>query len=938
MNRQQRRAAAKRGKKNIGEIGYGTALSDPAAASLAAAVTYHKAGDLDRAESIYRDILSRSPSNADALHLTGVVLTQRGRADEAVPLLRRAITSGGEQPAFLSSLGVAHRCLGAFDEAIAAYRRAVSIAPTHAESWINLGNALADSGEPEEAAEAYERGLASRSDSANGWSGLGAVRLEMGNSDGAVRAFERALSINPGHVETLRRLGDHWLDERDLEEAVETYRDACALAPEDAGLHDRLGVALQLAGRNEAALASFLRAVELDEENGNAQANLGAALQSADRLEEAVSALHRALALMPQSVEAHAALGSAYRAFGDAGSALRIYRRACEMAPQDPRAHNNLAVALAEFDCPDEAAQSFARALALDPDFAGAHNNLANLLRAGGDIEGAIERYHTAIRIAPDHAPAYFNLGVALLDQGRHSEAARAFDAAAALEPDRAEAHLNLGACLQKLGRLTESAAAYEQALIARPGFARAHNNLGIVRLMQGRIDNAEIYFEAAMNRNEADAEVPAAGMHSNLLFAMNYNAAHDAESIYLAHREWERRHAPKSLRRVRHGDPAEPDRPLRVAYLSPDLREHAVAFFFLPLLLNHDRQRTEPYCYAELAREDDVSHRIAEASCGWRRTDGKSDEQVARMIEKDRIDILVDLAGHTKGNRLPVLARRPAPVQISYLGYPTTTGMGAVDYKMSDAYLTPPSTPERFAERILNLPDSFLCYAPPSDAPPVAAPPAGRPLTFGSFNTTAKICGPVIALWSRLLKELPQARLLLKTQAFDDPATRDRFRTMFQSHGVDGARLDLHGHSNSIGEHLAQYAEIDIALDPFPYNGGTSTLEALWMGVPVLSLVGDRSSARHGFSILSTLGLPELVSRTPEAFLRGARSLADDAARRADLRANLRERVARSTLCDGKRFTAGVEDLYRTAWRNWCAQSLRIRETESICQPEAQP
>ncbi|MBT6117967.1 MAG: glycosyltransferase, partial [Rhodospirillaceae bacterium] len=278
----------------------------------------------------------------------------------------------------------------------------------------------------------------------------------------------------------------------------------------------------------------------------------------------------------------------------------------------------------------------------------------------------------------------------------------------------------------------------------------------------------------------------------------------------------------------------------------------------------------------------------------GWRRTDKASDDTVARMIEEDRIDILVDLAGHTKGNRLPVLARKPAPVQMSYLGYPTTTGMAAVDYKLSDAYLTPPSTPERYAERILNLPDSFLCYAPPSDAPVVAPAPVGRPVTFGSFNATAKISEPVVALWSRLLRDLPDTRLILKTQALDDPATRDRYLSMFATHGVASSRLDLRGHDGTIGLHLAQYGEIDIALDPFPYNGGTTTLEALWMGVPVLTLVGDHASARHGLSILATVGLSDLASRTPEAFLRAARSLAGDAERRTGLRAELRERVAR--------------------------------------------
>lgn len=935
MNRHERRLAAKRQKKASAGVQHGAMPSDPVVSSLNAAVAFHQAGELERAEAIYRDVLTRAPSNPDALHLLGVVLTQRGQPADAIPLLRRAITSGGERPAFLSSLGIAHRGLAEHDASIAAYRRAIAADPDHAESWINLGNSLAESGATGEAADAYEQGLARKPDSANGWTALGSARLTLGDTEGAIRAFDRALSIDPDHVDALRRLADHWLDRGRIDEAIETYRDACAIAPQIAMLHDRLGVALQMASRTGPALASHRRAVEIDPDDGDAQANLGAALLTAGRPEEAVPILHRALSLAPHSVEAHAGLGRAYRALGDINSALRIYRRACEIAAEDPRSHNNLAVALTELDRADEAATAYARALDLDPAFAEAHNNLGNLLRKTGRSEDAIARYRSAIRLAPDYAAAHFNLGCALLGAGRAAEAVHALDDAVSLDPGRADAHLNLGTCLQSLGRLAEAAAAYDQALALDSGFARARNNLGIVRLMQGRVEEAEVCFEGAMRLNEAVQEVPPAGMHSNRLFAMNYNPYHDAESIYLAHREWERRHAPRGPARPRHRNPAAPDRPLRIGYLSPDFRQHAVAFFFLPLLANHDAAGFETHCYAELSAEDDVSRRIAASARGWRRTDGESDESVARMIEEDGIDILVDLAGHTKGNRLPVLARKPAPVQISYLGYPTTTGMATVDYKLSDAHLTPPSTPERFAERVLNLPDSFLCYAPPLDAPAVMPAPLGRPVTFGSFNATAKIGEPVVALWSRLLVALPDAKLILKTQALGDPATRDRYLAMFSTQGVAPAQIDLRGHDDTIGEHLAQYGEIDIALDPFPYNGGTTTLEALWMGVPVLTLAGDRSSARHGLSILATAGLSDLVSRTPEAFLRTARSLAWDVERRAGLRAGLRERIAGAPLCDGRRFAANVETLYRTAWRNWCAESLRIREAEAITPPE---
>jgi len=267
---------------------------------------------------------------------------------------------------------------------------------------------------------------------------------------------------------------------------------------------------------------------------------------------------------------------------------------------------------------------------------------------------------------------------------------------------------------------------------------------------------------------------------------------------------------------------------------------------------------------------------------------------------------------------------------------------MAAMGYKVSDHHLTPPSTLERFTERLLNLPDSFLCYAPPLESPEVAPPPAERAgrVTFGSFNGASKVTPAVVALWVRLLDAVPDSRLLLKTKAFDDWATRDRYHMMFARRGLSADRVELLGHVDGIGGHLDLYGEVDIALDPFPYSGGTTTLEALWMGLPVISLAGDRSSARHGVSVLNTIGLPELVARTEEAYIRAARELAADAERRAELRDGLRRRLAGSALCDGQRFARNMEAAYRAAWRDWCGRGPRHQgaDTRNDLLEEARP
>jgi predicted O-linked N-acetylglucosamine transferase (SPINDLY family) len=345
------------------------------------------------------------------------------------------------------------------------------------------------------------------------------------------------------------------------------------------------------------------------------------------------------------------------------------------------------------------------------------------------------------------------------------------------------------------------------------------------------------------------------------------------------------------------------------------------VAYFIEPILAHHDPDRFEIYCYAQVGRGDVMTERLQALAGHWRRTLGMSDAELAAQVRADGIDILVDLAGHTANSRLTAFTSRPAPVQIGYLGYPNTICSPAIAYRLTDAWADPPGQEQFHCEELIRLPRGFLCYAPSPDAPAVTPPPSltNGHITFGSFNNLAKINTGVVALWARLLQAEPTARLVIKNGSLRDPATRERYHALFQQHGIARARVDLAAWTPAMRDHLAAHAGIDIGLDTFPYNGTTTTCEALWMGVPVVALAGDRHASRVGVSLLTRLGLTELIAETLEHYIRVAQYLSANPARLSELRHGLRARIQASTLCDGAAFTRELEDTYRELWRRWC-------------------
>ncbi len=565
-----------------------------------------------------------------------------------------------------------------------------------------------------------------------------------------------------------------------------------------------------------------------------------------------------------------------------------------------------------------EAKRSYLEILSRERNNAVALHLLGVIRCQEGDAGQAIELIGKAIALKPDYAEAHSNLGNALNDQGRLEEAVVVYRRALELKPDLAEAHSNLGNALKDQGKADEAVAAYRKALELKPDYAEAHSNLGNALKDQGKVDEAVAAYRKALELKPDYADA-----HCNLLFCMNYDRQTSQQEILAESRRWDDVHAaPCAVDEGSHPNNPDTERRLRVGYVSPDFREHSVSYFLDPLIAGHDRRSFEVFCYSQVIKPDAKTERFRDLADVWRSTVGIADATVAERIQEDGIDILVDLAGHTGENRLLVFAARPAPVQVSWLGYPNTTGLSAMDYRLTDALADPEGDADALHSEILvRLPNGFLCFAPAADAPEIGGTPAlaNGHVTFGSFNNLAKVTPDVVETWARVLQRMPKSRLVIKSRPLADEETRKRYREMFGAHGITAGRVELIPRIASKSGHLGAYNRIDIGLDPFPYNGTTTTCEALWMGVPVITLRGDRHSGRVGTSILTRANLADLVAETKAVYVEKAVALANDLERLSALRGDLRSRLRMSPLCDAEAFTRDVEAAYREMWRRVC-------------------
>jgi protein O-GlcNAc transferase len=883
---------------------------------LQTAVAHHQAGRFELAEGLYRQVLAMAPRHPDALQLFGLLCHQMGRPAAAIDYIRQAITLAPTVAEYHNNLGEAYRLAENLEQAVACFQRAIELKPELVRAQVNLAHALHGLGHVNAAIARYQQALQLAPGFAEAWTSLGNALQGGGRLDEAIACYRRALQADPRDAKAHNDLGIALREQGNLDASVACYQRAIALRPDFAEAYNNLAVVCLALGRREEAFAHFRRAIELQPAFAAALVNLGQAFQEQGDLEQAAACYQQAVRARPSFAKAHNALGVVWARMGRSREALDCYQQAIALQPDFIEAHSNLGGLWQELGDLDQAVACCRRAVELNPQSAPAHNNLANALQGQGNPEASVAHYQRAIALCPTFAEAHCNLGSALQELGRTVEAAAAYREAIAINPRYAQAHNNLGMVCRGLGDLDQAAACYRQAIELNPQLAEAHNNLGTLQRDMGRIDEAlDSYRRALALRPDWSIT------HSNLLFTLQYRSGVTRQELAAAHAEFERRHgAPLRAAWPAHPNLRDPERPLRVGFLSFDLARHPVGFFLIRALESFDRAQCQAVCYSTRREADDITARFQAAAALWRDAYRLSDTQLAEQIRADQIDILFDLAGHTAQNRLLVFARKPAPIQITWAGYVGTTGLSAMDYLLADRYEVPPEAEVDYAERVLRMPHGYVCFDPPGEAPPVGLLPARSAghVTFGSFNNLAKISLPTVAAWADILRRTPGSRLLLRTSGLEMPSTRQDFAQRFAACGLEPDQVELVGRA-SRAELLAEYNRVDIALDPFPYNGGLTTCEALWMGVPVVTWPGATFASRHSLSHLMNVGLSETIASTREQYLEVAVGLARNLEHLAALRAQLRAQVAASPLCNGAQFAADFADLLRSVWRDWC-------------------
>jgi protein O-GlcNAc transferase len=567
---------------------------------------------------------------------------------------------------------------------------------------------------------------------------------------------------------------------------------------------------------------------------------------------------------------------------------------------------------------PAEAAGFYGTILAVQPSNLPALRALGGIALQGGDHALAVACLAKAAARKKDDAALHLQLAQALAALGRSADAVSALQRVLRLKPKLLAAQLLIGASYGRLGQADAAVAHFRRALQIDPACAEAHVNLGSALLMKGSLAPAIAHYRRALALAPDNV-----ALHANFVPALNYLPEATNEEIAAAAQGWARL-VPRRAGSVSWPSLADPERRLRIGYVSADLRDHPVAYFLESVLAAGNRDAFAISCYSNGLVEDATTARLRRGVDRWRPIHGMGDAAAAAAISGDGIDILVDLSGHTAGNRLSVFAAKPAPVQCSWLGYFGTTGLAEIDYLIADRFVIPQGEDAFHSETICRLPDSYLCFTPPHEAPQVVpSRDAGAPIAFGCFNNILKINPAVVSAWSALLAAVPESRLLLKTRQLDDAAIGRALIAQFAARGIAPERISCAGGASRAAL-LAAYGEIDIALDPFPYGGGTTTVEALWMGVPVISLRGGRFTGRVGDSILTTAGLPELVAESVADYVARASALAQDRPRLAALHTALRDRLRASPLCDARRFARHLEAAYRLMWRDRCAAAAR--------------
>jgi protein O-GlcNAc transferase len=702
-----------------------------------------------------------------------------------------------------------------------------------------------------------------------------------------------------------------------VEDAEKVFREVLRLYPDHPDALHLLGLIAVGAGQLDAAAALIGRASECDPSTPAYHYSLGIVLRQQGRLADALAAFERTLAIEPGLAEVHDHRGGVLKALGRLDEALAACEQALRLEPGLAEAHNNRGGVLKDIGRLDEALAACAEAARIRPDFAEAYFNSGIILTRMARPDEALAAFDATLAARPDIAEAHFSRGVILQEKGRIEEALAAFDDALAINPNYAQAHNNRGGILRARGKYVDALVAFDAAVRLQPDNARAHNNRGVTCKDLGRLDEALAAYREAVRLDPDFTDA-----HSNLLFSLNYDPSTDEQALFEAHRAWGERYGHPSGVFTTHENPRAVDKTLRVGLVSADLARHPVGFLIEGVLAAADPDRVQFICYSGRVIEDQVTRRLKATAHAWRSSIGLSDAQLAELIRADGIDILIDLSGHTGGNRLPCFSLRPSPVQVTWFGSCHTTGVDAIDYILMDPTYVTEGGERWFTETVVRLPDIRWCYAPPDYAPEVTPPPVLErgAITFGTLSNLTKVTSAVAELWARVLDAAPGSRLLLNWKTLADVEERGRMQALLGAAGIPAERVELTQGADSHAGVLGGYADIDIALDPFPFSGCTTTCELLWMGLPVVTLPMVRPASRQTLGFLSALGRTEWVAGDADEYVCIASGLAADPGTLATMRRQQRDRMAASPICDGPRFMGHLEAALRDMWRRWCA------------------
>jgi predicted O-linked N-acetylglucosamine transferase (SPINDLY family) len=840
--------------------------------ALAIGIKHHQAGDLRQAEHIYRQILATNPDHGEALHYLGLLASQTGHLPAAVDYIGRAIALNPSKSLWHYNLGQALQSLGRLDEAAACYRQTLRINPHDAEAYHNLGRIL----------------------------------HTQGKLDESVAFYLQSLRINPRDAETHNNLGNVLQSQGKLDEAAACYQQALSLNPHFVEVRCNLGNTLEAQGKLDEAVACYEQALQIKPQYAEAYYNLGNAKRTQEKLDEAVACYEQAIAIKPDHIQTRHNLGGTLHTQGKLDEAVACYREALQLDPQQAELHNSLGTALQAQGKLDEAAGCFRQALQINPADVKFHTNLGIALQAFGKLDEAVASYRNGLEVSPDNADAHNNLGTALQVQGKLNAAVDCFRRALQLEPNKAEAHFNLGTVLQERRKLDEAAGCFRRALEISPDLSEARSNLahGLQHLCSWK----ELDVLAQRIIEDVAANDDHHPVHSIPPFAfLSLATPTSAELQCRCARQWvQHRLSPMMdlARTLRFDHIASTSDRIRVGYLSTDFRAHPVGLAICELLESHDHSRFEVTGYS--LGPDDTSHtrqRIIKAFHRFVDVSGESFVQSAKRIHSDRIDILVDLMGYTGRARTAVLALRPAPIQLLYLGYPGTMGAPFVDYLVADEFVVPREQEANYAEKIVRLP---RCFFPADSQRAIAPGPTSRSacdlpengLVFCCFNNSYKITPRQFAVWMRLLHAIPGSVLWFSVR---HQVVKENLRAAAADQGIAAERLVFAPKLPSLADHLARYRVADLFLDTFPFNAHSTASDALWGGCPVLTLAGDTFASRVAGSLLRAAGLPELVTNSIAEYEEKALALVHNPERLVELRARLEKNRLECGLFDGK-------------------------------------